>query len=91
MQDIANELRDFSSTIDLDPASLEITDQRRDLISRLKRKYGGSLDALFEEYEALQKRLSHTTEIEKQIIVFEKDIQKSLKVIDKKAKELSRL
>lgn len=91
LQDIAEQLRDFSSTIDLDPASLEMTDQRLDLISRLKRKYGGSLDALFDEYEALQKRLSHTTEIEKQIIVFEKDIHRDLKVIEKKAKELSGL
>jgi len=91
LQDIAEQLRDFSSTIDLDPASLEITDQRLDLISRLKRKYGGSLDALFEEYEALQKRLSHTTEIEKQILVFEKGIHQDLKVIDQKAKELSSL
>ena len=91
LQDIAEQLRDFSSIIDLDPASLEMTDQRLYLISRLKRKYGGSLDALFDEYETLQKRLPHTTEIEKQILVFEKDIQQGLKVIKKKAKELSSL
>ena len=91
LQDIASELRDFSSTIDLDPASLEITDQRRDLISRLKRKYGGSLDALFDAYEAMQKKLFHTTEIERQIETFENDIQVFSKKIEQKAKKLSGL
>ena len=91
LQDIANELRDFSSTIDLDPASLEITDQRRDLISRLKRKYGGSLDALFDAYEAMQKKLFHTTEIERQIETFENDIHVFSKKIEQKAKKLSSL
>ncbi|MBC2703191.1 DNA repair protein RecN [Desulfobacula sp.] len=91
LQDIASELRDFSSTIDLDPASLEITDQRRDLISRLKRKYGGSLDALFDAYEAMQKKLFHTTEIERQIETFENDIHVFSKKIEQKAKKLSSL
>ncbi len=89
LQDIAGELRDFSSCIDLDPASLEMTDQRLDLISKLKRKYGGSLDALFDEYEAMQTRLSQTTQIETQIKIFEKDVHGFLKEIDQKAKKLS--
>ena len=91
LQDIANELRDFSSNIDLDPASLEMTDQRLDLISKLKRKYGGSLDALLDEYETMQLKLSQTTEIEKQIKIFENDVQGLLKVIGQKAKTLSAL
>ncbi|MDA3787185.1 MAG: DNA repair protein RecN [Desulfobacula sp.] len=89
LQDIASELRDFSSSIDLDPASLEMTDQRLDLVSKLKRKYGGSLDALFNEYEAMQLRLSQTTEIESRIKIFEKDVHGFLKEISQKAKQLS--
>jgi len=91
LQDIAGELRDFSSTIDLDPTSLEMTDQRLDLVSRLKRKYGGSLDALFDAYAAMLKKLSHTTEIETQIKTFEKDVLIFSKKIDRKAKKLSAL
>jgi DNA repair protein RecN (Recombination protein N) len=89
LQDFAGELRDFSSTIDLDPASLEIVDQRLDLISKLKRKYGGSLDALLDEYETMQLKLSQTTEIENQIKSFEKDVQGFLKEMGQKAKKLS--
>jgi len=91
LQDITSELRDFSSQIDLDPASLEMTDQRLDLISKLKRKYGGSLDSLFDEHEAMQLKLSETFEIEKQIKTFENNVQGLLKEIGKKAKKLSML
>lgn len=91
LQDIAEELRHVSSAIDLDPASLEMTDQRLDLISKLKRKYGGSLDALFDEFRALQQQISQGTEMENQISAFEKDISGLLDEIGMKAKQLSGL
>jgi len=91
LQDMAGELRDVASTIDLDPASLEMTDQRLDIISRLKRKYGGSLEAVFQEYETLQEKKSQTIHIEEQIKTFEKETQGLLDEIRKKAAALSGL
>ena len=91
LQDIAGELRDISSTIDLDPASLEMTDQRLDLISRLKRKHGGSLVTLFDAYEAMQQKLSQTNQIDCQIKTFESELEGLLRQIDQKARTLSGL
>lgn len=91
LQDIADELREFSFTIDLDPASLEMTDQRLDLISRLKRKYGPSLEDLFDAYEGMQNRLSQTTGMEEQIKALETDGKEILKQINQKATQLSAL
>jgi len=91
LQDMAGELRDVASTIDLDPASLEMTDQRLDTISRLKRKYGGSLEAVFQEYETLQEKKSQTIHIEEQIKTFEKETQGLLDEIRKKSAALSDL
>ena len=91
LQDIAQGLRDFSSNIDLDPASLDKTDERLDLISRLKRKYGGSLESLFNEYEAMETKLSDTAQIEKKIKTYENDIQQFVKQIEQKAEQLSGL
>ncbi|SDU47385.1 DNA repair protein RecN [Desulfobacula phenolica] len=89
LQDIADELREFSFTIDLDPASLEMTDQRLDLISKLKRKYGPSLEDLFSAYEGMQNRLSQTTGTAEQIETLEKDVNEILKHISQKAEQLS--
>ncbi len=90
LQDIVGGLRQYSSTIDLDPASLEITDQRLDLISKLKRKYGPTLEQVFEEYESMQQNLSETAEIELQIKKYEKEQNEFLKKIGQKAENLSK-
>ena len=91
LEDMTQELRHVSSSIDLDPASLEITDLRRDLISKLKRKYGGSLEALFQIYEDLQQQLVRTVDIEKEIAAGEKEFRTLIQDIGVKAKELSGL
>ena len=67
LQDVVDSLRDYSLEIDLDPESLDAVDRRLDLISRLKRKYGGSLDALFETFASLQQQLDQTLGMDRQI------------------------
>lgn len=89
LQDVTQELRMLSSSIDLDPASLEMTDQRLDLISRLKRKYGGNLESLFNEYEDLKEQLHRTSRIEEDISAFEKQAGEYLGQIRQSSAELS--
>ncbi len=91
LQDMVGELRDVSDTIDLDPASLETLDQRLDLISKLKRKYGPGLDQLFETYDDLQQQLDRVTGIEKQIRGNDKKIKQISATLSDKALELSSL
>ncbi|MFH2059141.1 MAG: DNA repair protein RecN [Pseudomonadota bacterium] len=91
LQDITDELRGLSSTIDLDPGSLEMIDQRLDIISRLKRKYGGSLDALFEKYQSLEEQLSQTNQIENKIKAYEQESKEYLRLISIDAQHLSGL
>jgi DNA repair protein RecN (Recombination protein N) len=67
LQDITHTLRDYALTIDLDPESLDTVDQRLDLISKLKRKYGGSLDTLFARYRELEQQLDQTLNMDRQI------------------------
>jgi len=91
LQDTAGELRDFSSTIDLDPASLEMTEQRLDQLSRLKRKYGPDLDAVFASYDTMQAQMIQTTEIEENIKRFETDMAGLIQKICQMAEKLSGL
>ena len=68
LQDVAESLRTYSATIDLDPESLESLSQRLDLIAKLKRKYGGSLSSLFEQYETMKADLADTRGLKKKIL-----------------------
>ncbi|MCK5835799.1 MAG: DNA repair protein RecN [Desulfobacula sp.] len=89
LQDVAQVLRTYSATIDLDPESLELVNQRLDLISRLKRKYGGSLSSLFDQYEAMRTDLAGTQGLEKQIQSLVKEKAGLEQEIRQKVKALS--
>jgi DNA repair protein RecN (Recombination protein N) len=99
LQDITHTLRDYALTIDLDPESLDTVDQRLDLISKLKRKYGGSLDTLFARYRELEQQLDQTLNMDRQIqerIQEKKEletrlIQKAATLSDLRQKAASRL
>jgi len=67
LQDITHTLRDHADTIDLDPESLDAVDRRLDLISKLKRKYGGGLDSLFARFRELEQHLGQTLDMDHRI------------------------
>lgn len=57
LEDVALELRDFKNSFDYHPARLEEIEQRLDVIRKLKRKYGGSIEEIIAFWEqALQKQ-----------------------------------
>lgn len=89
LQDLVSEFRSFAAGIDLDPQSLDQVDQRLDQIAKLKRKYGGSLDAIFVQYRKMAENLTDIQGIEGRIEQLEQK-QKGLVVrIRQKAKALS--
>lgn len=89
LQDLVSEFRSFATGIDLDPQSLDQVDQRLDQIAKLKRKYGGSLDAIFVQYRNMAENLTDIQGIEGRIEQLEQK-QKGLVVrIRQKAKALS--
>ena len=57
LEDLAFTLRDFNSAIEFSPERLEEIDNRLAEISRLKRKYGGSLEAVLTHLSDAQNRL----------------------------------
>jgi len=53
INEIANNLRNYSSKIEIDPEKLESVRERLGAISLLKKKYGGSLKAVLEHREKI--------------------------------------
>ncbi len=58
VEDLAVRLRDYLGRIDLDPQQLEAVEERLDTLNRLKRKYGGSLEAVMEFAADLETQLA---------------------------------
>lgn len=56
-QDLAYSLRDFSGSLEFSPARLDEIEGRLAEISRLKRKYGGSIETVLSHFEESSTRL----------------------------------
>jgi len=91
LQDLVIELRSFAAGIDLDPQSLDQVDRRLDQIVKLKRKYGGSIDTIFEQYRNMSENLADIQGIEGRIETLEQEQKGLVDRIRQKAKVLSML
>ncbi|MBI5286401.1 MAG: DNA repair protein RecN [Deltaproteobacteria bacterium] len=57
LEDVANTLRDYSQGLNLDPRRLEEVDERLDVIGRLKKKYGATIQEILQEKARIDKEL----------------------------------
>ena len=60
--EVATDLRRYVERTDADPARLAVLDDRLDLINRLKRKYGASVDEIHEHLTASEAELDQLTD-----------------------------
>ncbi len=61
MEDAAFELRDYAERIVVDPQRLEEVENRLELLKRLKRKYGGSLESVLQRFAECSRALANIT------------------------------
>ncbi len=90
LEDITDDMRKLCATIDLDPASLEETEARLDLIQKLKRKYGKpSLEALFAFHANLKEKIAGTGNMAARIEAMEEQCISLSQSLGRKALKLS--
>jgi len=71
LEDAAVALREYAGRVVFDPQRLSEVDERLALLAGLKRKYGGSLDAVLRTGEALESELGGMSAVEEEISVVE--------------------
>jgi DNA repair protein RecN (Recombination protein N) len=74
IEDLVSELRSHLDLIEIDDQRLDTVEERLDTLNKLKRKYGGSLEAVFSQLEAIEQELSKVENISDQI----KDVKEKL-------------
>ncbi|NLW07107.1 MAG: DNA repair protein RecN [Clostridia bacterium] len=66
VEEVARGIRRYSDKLDYDPQSLAMIEERLELINNLKRKYGGSIEAILqrrEEIKAILGKIEHSAEL----------------------------
>jgi len=85
IEDIAEELRTYLKIITIDDKRLEEVESRLDILTRLKRKYGGTLEAVISHLETIDQDLSRIENISGQI----NDIETKLSELHRELSGLS--
>jgi DNA repair protein RecN (Recombination protein N) len=90
LKDLAGRLRNYADHMEADPDRQAVLEDRLDLIQRLKKKYGGSMEAILTagdrakaELLALESRESRSAEVTAQI-------QAAVDVLSRQAEQLSK-
>lgn len=100
LEDVAHQLQTLSDRWEADPNALEQALNRQDLIARLSKKYGGSLEAvraygdkLKNDLDQLENADRHRQDLEKELAKARQDLEKASLALSTKrkraAKELS--
>jgi DNA repair protein RecN (Recombination protein N) len=67
IEDLIEDLRSYLKLIQIDEKRLEAVEERLDELNKLKRKYGGSLDAVQSHLESIEQELSNVENIDDKI------------------------
>lgn len=67
LEDIAEGLREYQKNVEMDEGLLEEVEERLDTLHKLKRKYGGSLEAIFAYLESIDRKLSKIANLSEKI------------------------
>lgn len=89
LADIAFELRHYSEQIEFNPARLDQIELRIDLINSLKKKHGGSIEAVLKFFASAQDELSKIEGVEEQIKEVSQKIRQVKETLAITAQELS--
>jgi DNA repair protein RecN (Recombination protein N) len=85
IEDVVADLRNYLGKVQMDEQRLEMAEERLDLLNKLKRKYGGSLEAVLEREADIRQELSRVEHISEEIA----EIHQSLLKLQKKTAALS--
>jgi DNA repair protein RecN (Recombination protein N) len=67
IEDAAFILRDYAKRLSFDPARMEALEERLELLGRLKRKYGGTLEVVLRKQSEAEEELRNIASVEEEI------------------------
>lgn len=91
LQEASYELRDYGESVEFSPERLDQLQSRMDVIYRLCKKYGATLEDVLAHQAKVEQELSEIENYDEDIAAFEKEIAALEEKLGRKAAELTRL
>ena len=76
IEDVVDSLRTYLNTVDIDDSRLDMVEERLDILNRLKRKYGGSLDSVQSHLDQISVELKEIENIDDAIAATAEQLDK---------------
>lgn len=89
LEDAAMTLREYIKNLSYDPARLEVIDDRLDLLGKLKRKYGRTLDEVLKKRNEIEDELEAISSVDEEMNKISKEMEAQKREMLKKATLLS--
>ena len=89
VEEAAFTLRDYAKRLSFDPARLEAVEERLELLGRLKRKYGGTLDDVLMKQAEAEREIAEISSLGEEIEALTRDIAAERERLMEVAAELS--
>lgn len=89
INEISASIADLASKTEADPSRLQWLDDRMALLSRIKRKYGGSIENALTALESAKTKLEHLETRNERIAALEEKITEAEKLLLERAKKLT--
>ncbi len=89
LEGLTKELDNYIQRIEFNPAKLEEVEARLDLLHKLKRKYGGTIPAIFEYREKITAQINSIVHNEEEIEEVKNQLAQVTSSLESKAEELS--
>lgn len=91
LEETMGELRNYQENIDFNPAKLAKLEDRLDIIYKLKKKYGATIDDILQYYEQASTELAAITNYDEQLSLLEQEEHSLSRTVAQLADELDRL
>ena len=89
LEDLVGDLQRYLNTVQIDERRLEAVEERLDALTKLKRKYGGSIEAVLEKLESIKASLAGVESLSERIAEAESDLAETKQTLVRSAQELS--
>lgn len=90
MEDAAHEIKEFGSTVDFEPQELDDIEERLDVISKLKRKYGNSINDILEYKKTAEEELKSIQTSGERTAELQMELAETTELLREKGKILTR-
>jgi DNA repair protein RecN (Recombination protein N) len=89
VKEVADRVRDYAGRLEADPGRLAVIEDRMALIQRLKKKYGGTVEAALESHRRIREELESIQRSDEEIGRYDTLIRERWAQVERLARELS--